>query len=216
MRERVLTYSLLWCMAVAVLLSIGCKSDGSTAARAPRLTAKNIPVQEMAFIETVLKHDFDIYWETEFPIEVYIDVTIPHFMAVNTIVAAEYWNQQIGVQVFEVLYAADDTEPPVGCGWVIVRVEPDLPFSGLFTGVSPGGEPKVCVGGVHYNPDTGQDTMLKLAIHELGHSLGLAHDKRNIASIMYPKVPAHQSQDILPEHVKAVRKQYFRHLTGRK
>lgn len=95
-------------------------------------------------------------------------------------------------------------ELPSGCGW-IAAVEKPLDTDGLWRGVEKPGTGKLCAGEVSLNVGTLHAYSAKLWIHELGHSLGLAHDYGDRRSIMYPVVYSDSPQYVMPDDAVSVR-----------
>ena len=152
-----------------------------------------------------VKHGMESYWHPDsFPIKVYIHSKdrIEFVQGMET--AVNVWNNAIGVQVFEAK-RMDFTETlPKDCGWVASIVVLDLENAGYWRGRYRPNSSEICHGQISIRPTVKDNNITKVFIHELGHSLGLAHDEGHKRSIMYPVVYTNYSQYIMPDDAHSV------------
>jgi hypothetical protein len=148
-----------------------------------------------------IKNGYEAYWHPEhFPIKVYIDTRDPIEFQEGMETAASIWNLTLGLDLFEpVKVDFGKTTVTGSCGWVASQVVHDLSTSGLWRGEYYPGTSEICFGWVYIQPDIKKNNIIKIFIHELGHSLGLAHDEGDKRSIMYPKVYSDYPQYIMPD-----------------
>lgn len=146
------------------------------------------------------------YWHPEhFPLKVYVDSRDPIEFQEGIEEAAAIWNLSLGLQVFETERVDfGNVSPTNSCGWVSSRVEHDLPTAGYWRGKYYPSTSELCYGLLTISPNVKPRNISKVFIHELGHSLGLAHDEVDKRSIMYPTVYTDYPQYIMPDDGHAV------------
>lgn len=180
------------CMSTLFLVAVlvpGCMKNQKSALDGGRLTANS----------------YEAYWEAKyFPLPVFIDTNMPNHLIVGIYDAINTWNSHVGVHVFTPVPANLQEELPKGCGW-IAAVEKELPTSGLWRAVEKPGTSSFCAGEVSLDVGIIHGNSSKLWIHELGHSLGLAHDHGDKRSIMHPTVFSDYPQYLMPDDLASVR-----------
>jgi hypothetical protein len=153
----------------------------------------------------LIRNDQETHWEPEyFPLTVFVDKNMPDHLIVGMYDAINAWNVSTGVSVFEPVLMDFDLDLPRDCGWV-AAVQKPLKTAGKWRGVEKPGTGKLCAGEVSLDVGTIHKFSAKLWIHELGHSLGLAHDHGDNRSIMYPTVFSDSPQYIMPDDAVSVR-----------
>lgn len=154
----------------------------------------------------LIKNDQETHWESEyFPIMILVDQDMPLNLVEGIFIAAESWNISTGSSVFEPVLVDLRQPLPAQCGWVAAVQRPLENKDGLWTGLEKPGTGKLCAGEVALDVDDLHEFSAKLWIHELGHSLGLAHDHGDRRSIMYPIVYSDAPQYIMPDDAVSVR-----------
>lgn len=152
-----------------------------------------------------------IYWEEdEFPLYVLMDKRLPINHTYATEVAVIKWNSKLGDEVFKIkMY--DFSEPaPRTHGYVTVSIKQlgkqnGKPRLGQQRAILYEDSSKMKVSEVFYDIDNPtKDELVKIMVHELGHSLALEHDPGDSRSIMYPKIQS-SPMYIMPDDVERVR-----------
>ena len=147
-----------------------------------------------------VKHEYESYWSPEsFPIVVFISDTDPEEFVTGAVSAAKIWNLTLGLPVFETHIVSFDEAAPKGCGWITMAAKEDLGPAGFWTGRYYDGTSEICYGKIDIRSNVKEKNITKIYIHELGHALGLAHDKGDKRSIMYPTVFTDYPQYIMPD-----------------
>ena len=154
----------------------------------------------------LVRNDHEVYWEAKyFPIEVFVDTTMPNFAILGVYEAVSVWNGAIGKPVFVISPVDFMEELPRGCGW-IAAVYKEIHTDGLWRGIQKEGTSQLCMGEVSINEGSPWVYTGKLYTHELGHGLGLAHDPGDKRSIMHQTVYSDYPQYVMPDDVASVRK----------
>jgi len=147
-----------------------------------------------------IKNGFESYWNPKFfPIKVYIYSKDPLGYQEGMENAVNVWNSTLGRPVFQAKRMDFTKVLPKGCGWVASVLVPDLDTAGLWKGKYYPETSELCKGQVSISPKVKASNIIKIFVHELGHSLGLAHDKGDKRSIMYPIVFTDYPQYIMPD-----------------
>jgi len=132
-----------------------------------------------------------IQWsQNSFPIDVVIDSDMRSETRDIMIEAIEAWNRIVGLKVFTHQSGSQTSEE----GTIWVTQEPLLPnecdrqlfgLASRFYSYILGIRSSIHHSTIRMHTDVPSRRILSTAIHELGHALGLQHD-REISSIMYP------------------------------
>lgn len=140
-----------------------------------------------------------IEWGTDSPLVVTSDV-VTRFAAIE---AVEIWNAWLGLEMF--VYEVTTIDPDV-----VVLYEGLGPPQGdaaaltLFEKRHKDGKQHAIV--IVFDAGMSESTAFT---HELGHVLGLAHDKDNPGSIMYPSLRGMISPGIEAQDFRALRHRYY-------
>lgn len=154
-----------------------------------------------------IEADHESYWEAHhFPITIYIEETMTPEYKEAVYTATLVWNNMVDADVFRTEPITVGLQVPnADCGWIVVHSLPEFIYKGLWTANYDENAPTFCSGLITLQEGVEQSSMLKIAVHELGHGLGLAHDKRDVRSIMFPSIYADMPQYLMPDDVAAVR-----------
>jgi len=155
-----------------------------------------------------------LHWKaSDFPLNVFLDPVFPEeYIAASRMVVSQI-NHFIGKEVFG--YASI---------WALekeLNSVKDLPHATIYMGTD---SPDEHMGGSNtyeYNPTSGEmdacyikvtsgfenDVLITVTRHELGHALGLDHDREIRASVMYPESSG-RAKDFTEEDKKRLRSKY--------
>lgn len=154
----------------------------------------------------LILNDQETHWvASDFPLVLLVDKNMPDHIIKGIYMAASVWNIRTGVGVFAPVLMDFMEELPSGCGWIAaVEKEYDDDKDGLWRAVEKPGTSQLCAGEVSLRVGITHAFSAKLWIHELGHSLGLAHDHGDRRSIMHPTVYSDVPQYIMPDDAASV------------
>jgi hypothetical protein len=145
------------------------------------------------------RNNLEAYWEPDsFPVEILIDTSMDMNAQMSVLDAVEQWNSEVGRDLFVPVSYIAGTTPTRQCGWIIIA-QIDIqgePFNtpenwdAFHQGSFKGSSSKFCGGLIVFDQDLNNrpEWLAPIAVHELGHGLGLAHDPGDPRSIMYPHV----------------------------
>lgn len=158
----------------------------------------------------VIENNYEVHWAAEdFPIDVIIDAYLPDQTVGDIYEAIEFWNTAVGEIIFyPIVMDFNEELPEYDCGWVVIVDKDELDYSGIWRGVYGDTRGTLCFGQITLNSDEHYSVQMNMLVaHELGHSLGLAHDKVNKKSIMYPIILT-EPQYVMPEDAVRIRKMF--------
>lgn len=150
------------------------------------------------------------YWAAEdFPIRIRIDDAIDHRYIVGLRAAVDRWNYLVGVDFLRVILV-DHSQLWAADHCINVR-ERELGSSQRHKEVWGLNRPWLTSEGrvlrslVEFDLDLPEHAIFEVALHELGHALGLLHDEGDSDSIMYPYIADYWGQELTMEDVEAIR-----------
>lgn len=159
-----------------------------------------------------MKYDFEISWSKDaFPIDVIVDENLPQPLMWSVAYAVSTWNLTLEREVFTVRFMNFKRHlPEVPCGWIAVTQDDKMEHDGLWRGRYHE-DGIVCAAQISLKMDfTAKDRVRNnIVIHEFGHALGLAHDLKDIVSIMYPLIWNDLYQYVTDEDIAAIKQHYF-------
>lgn len=137
-----------------------------------------------------------------------MDVTIDPRYIRGTEAAVAHWNSLVGSRFLYMTPHTGDVWEPCYC--IDVR-ERDLGSNQRHDHIWGLNTPTVGVNGriirslVEFDEDLADHLIFAVALHEMGHALGLRHDEEHPNSVMYPFIDGSGNQRVQPEDVEAVR-----------
>lgn len=159
-----------------------------------------------------MKYDFEIQWSRDaFPIDVIIDKNLPEHLQWSVAYAISTWNVTVGEEIFTLRSLNFKRNlPETPCGWIAVVQDDNMEHDGLWRGRYHE-DHIVCAAQISLKSlkEVKERVRNNIVVHEFGHALGLAHDQKDISSIMHPYIWNDLYQYITDEDVQAVREHYF-------
>lgn len=155
----------------------------------------------------------EMYWAPEdFPLRVIVDEDVDPITYLSVLVATIEWNNAVGHELFEVFTAPTEDINPRECRTIIVRRydiqevlnTPEV-WDAFHRGRTHPGSSQFCLGYIAMDDEPSDEWLIPIFVHELGHSLGLAHDGIE-SSIMYPTIRGSRvTKSIQEEDIRRVR-----------